>query len=130
IDCVVPARTVPVGLALCPGSNTTTIDLGPLLPARCEQPLLGSLQLTGFAANHSFGGATIELSSPAPACSFAITWKSDPRTSPDAVDDHGIIRVPFGGSALLLPIVLHFVVKTCSAADAFVCQVDGNTSDP
>ena len=130
IDCFLPGHPVSLGLALCPGMNTTTIDLAPMVQARCEQPLLGSLQLGGFSTSHSFGGATIELSSPSPACSFGITWKSDPRTASDAVDDHGLIAVPFTESKLLVPIVFHFTPGTCTLADKFFCQITGNASDP
>lgn len=132
IDCRIPAHTAPLGIALCPGIDKATIDLGPLLHGdKCEQPLLASLQqLVGFNTSHDFGGAILELASPQPACSFTITWKSGPRTAADMVDDHGVVAVRTSEATMLVPLALHFTLGMClTPTDEFRCTFNGDAGD-
>jgi hypothetical protein len=127
VECSIPARMVGTGLELCSGMASASIELGPLVhDASCGPPLIGSLQPRDAATSHSFEGAVLGLSSPSSTCSIPITWKGGARTVLDESRAHGLIEVPFGDRALLLPLALTFTV---GCVTAFECTVHGLPDD-
>lgn len=133
IECRVPARLMPRGIELCAGTDRAMIDLErPFDGGRCEEPLLSSLALDGFATSHDFGGAIMELGSPQQDCRIPLTWKTGVRTPASSTDDHGVLqlRQRDSATALLLPIVLHFDLGLCGPADTFSCELAGDNNDP
>jgi hypothetical protein len=96
----------------------------------CEQPLIASLALTGFATSASFGAAVMELMSPQQPCSFPIRWKSGGHAA-DAVD-LGAIKVRGSSASVVIPIVLRFNgVPSTGCVDALApsCQLKDVTTD-
>jgi len=132
IDCTIPARGVLSSTEPCSGDNTGTINLDGFFPpnSKCgRQPLLGSLQLAGYATSLTVSGAVMELSSPEGACNFSITWKSGTHAGTDAMDDHGVIKLQTSTATLLVPIVFHFILGTCAQPGQFHCNPPAGATD-
>jgi hypothetical protein len=132
IECTIPARGLIPGTDLCPDDNAGRITLDSFFPAnsKCgKQPLLGSLQLAGYATSLTVSGAVMEVSGPEDACNFALTWKSGTHTGTDAVDDHGVIKLQTSAATLLVPIVFHFVPDMCMMPNQFHCALAGSATD-
>lgn len=119
IDCNVPT----VSLGLCPGDRIAPVDLdAKYIGSECDQqPLISSLDLSGFDTSATFNGAVFELTSPQKACHFQLQWKSGLRAVADG-NDYGLIKVSTANGALLIPLALHFVTGVCGTG-VFRCTV-------
>ena len=117
IECEVPTTEA---LGMCSGDNSATIDLTvvPEYSGRScgRQPLLASLQATGFSTSRNFAGAAFELSGAGDECKFTVTWKSGSPRVADAAD-HGFVVLDTHNGALLLPIAFNFVSVPACATD-------------
>lgn len=131
IECKVPTVMSLGNLGLCINGNQATIDLGAEFSAgSCPDPQIGALPGTGFDDHHTFGGATIKLSSATRPCQFTITWTDGTRPTL-ALNDAGMLRFePEVGSTLLLPIVFQFLppADPCLTTD-FQCHYVGDPQD-
>ena len=132
IECQVPTVLSVGAISLCPNRAQAAIDLGAFFTrSQCPQPEIGALPGTGFDDHHTFGGATMKLSSPSRPCQFTITWSDGTRPRLAATDDFGVLRFePKTGATLLLPIVFHFLppADNCVTSD-FTCSYRGATTD-
>jgi hypothetical protein len=132
IECQVPTLLSVGAIGLCPNRDQAAIDLGVFFTGgECAQPEIGVLPGIGFDDRHSFGGATMKLSSPSRPCQFTIAWSDGTRPRLAATDDFGVLRFePDTGATLLLPIVFHFLppADNCVTSD-FTCKYLGAPTD-
>lgn len=131
VVCNVPANEVTTGqvttgLEPCADLASAQLELSARIgAAACGPPSIGSLQLRGVGTSYDFGGAIIGVANPSQACTLQVAWKSGTRTVL-APRDHGYIKVPVAGRALLLPLILAF---TPGCVGPFTCDVQGATAD-
>lgn len=129
IACEVP--TTPL-LGMCSGDNSAVIDLT-LVPEYqtrgCgRQPLLASLQATGFSTSRNFGGATFELSGAGEQCRFTVSWKNGgPRVANDL--DLGFVVLETRVGAVLLPIAFKFLSMPGACTTGMNCALVDATAD-
>jgi hypothetical protein len=121
IVCEVP--TTPT-LGMCAGENSAVIDLTTVpeyFGRGCgRQPLLASLQATGFSTSRTIGGAVFELSGAGDQCTFAVTWKTG---SPRVSADHGFVVLETRNGAVLLPIAFQFLSEPPQCTLPMKCLV-------
>jgi hypothetical protein len=126
VVCTVPANQSAAGLEPCADMTSALLDLSAETgSAVCGPPAVRSLQLHGVGASYDFGGAIIGVSNPSPACTLQVTWKSGARTLL-AARDHGYVKVPVAGRALLLPLILEF---TPGCVGPFTCTLQDAAGD-
>jgi hypothetical protein len=138
IECAVPTMPALGNIGLCPNRAQATIDLGAQFSqgsqgagGECPDPQIAALPGIAFDSRHSFGGATMKLSSATQPCQFTITWTDGARPRQAAIDDAGILRFPSATSpTLLLPIVFHFLpaADSCITTE-FKCSYVGDHKD-
>jgi len=127
IACAVP--TTPL-LGMCSGDNSATVDLVAEYQGRgCgRQPLLATLQATGFSTTRTFGGATFELGGAGDQCKFTVSWKSGmPRVANDV--DLGFVVLETRSGAVLLPIEFKFLSMPGACTAAMDCSLVDTTLD-
>jgi hypothetical protein len=121
VACEVP--TTPT-LGMCDGDNSAEIDLTTVpeyVDRGCgRQPVLASLQATGFSTSRSFAGATFELSGAGDQCRFRVTWKNG---SPRVGTDHGFVALETRTGAVLLPIEIKFLSEPLACTLPMKCLV-------
>jgi hypothetical protein len=144
IECAVPTMPMLGNIGLCPNRVQATIDLGAQFSqfsqfsqvsqfsgGECPDPQIAALPGIAFDSHHSFGGATMKLSSATRPCQFTITWTDGARPKQTGMDEAGILRFSSDTSpTLLLPIVFHFLPPADSCVNTeFKCSYVGDPRD-